>query len=220
MKNKFLKIAVACSVIAVLAACSSTRLLTSWVGELPKNTGGKLLVFSLLGNKGERFQDAFEDAVVARLKSKKVDVYSAYDVYGPDALKKMDKEKLANDIREKGFDGVMLITLLDKEQDEEYVPPTTTTYAVPTGPAFYDPWFGPYFHCYNYYYDQVTTPGYWKETDHYIMEARVFNAKDANDAVYIAKTDTTDPTDAVSMANEFASTIVKDMSKKGLFKKR
>ncbi len=177
-------------------------------------------MFSLLGNKENNFQDVFEDAVVARLKAKKVDVYSAYDVYGPDALKKMDKEKLANDIRAKGFDGVMIITLLDREQDEEYVPPTTTTYAVPTGPAFYDPWFGPYYHYYNYYYDQVTTPGYWTETTHYILEARVFNAKDENDAVYIAKTDTKDPSDAVSMAGEFASTIVKDMASKGLFKRR
>ena len=51
------------------------------------------------------------------------------------------------------------------------------------------------------------------------MEARLFNAQDENDAIYIAKTVTTDPSDPQTMSAEFAKTVVKDMKDKGILKK-
>ena len=219
MKNKLLSSLVILSTAFLLASCSSTRLLSSWAGTVPSNTMDKILVFSLLSQKDNSLQDNFEDSIVASLNRNGAKAYSAYDIFGPDALKKKKGEELSKNIRENGFTGILLITLLDKEKNEDYTPPTTTTYAVPVGPVFYDPWFHPYFSCYNYYYDQVTTPGYWTETTSYILEARLYNAQDENDAIYIAKTSTTDPSDAHTMASEFAKTVVDDMRDKGLFKK-
>lgn len=219
MKNKiFTSIAVLLSAM-LLASCSSTRLISSWAGTVPSNTMDKVLVFSLLSKSDNKLQDNFEDAIVANLNVHGAKSFSAFDIFGPDALKKQQKEDIAKAIRDGGYTGVLLITLLDKEQNEEYTPPTTTTYAVPTGPMFYDPWFHPYFTCYNYYFDQVTTPGYWTETTSYILEARLYNAQDENDAIYVAKTSTTDPSDAQTMSSEFAKTIVTDMKDKGLLKK-
>lgn len=212
MKKTIVTIAAA----LVLVACSSTRIISSWVGTVPSNTMNKVLVFSLV-NKSE-IQDSFEDAIVADLKRHHVNAESAFDVFGPDALKKKDKEQLAASIRKGGYTGIMLISLLDKEQSEDYTPPTTTTYAVPVGPVYYDPWFYPYYRCYNYYYDQVTTPGYWTTTTTYIIEARLYNATDENDAVYVGKTATQDPSDAYQMSVDFANSITNDMVSKKLIK--
>lgn len=205
--------------LLLLVSCSSTRLLSSWAGDIPSNTMNKVLVFSLLQKKDNTYQDNFEDAIVKDLNYHGAQAYSAFDIFGPDALKKKNKEDIAKTIRDAGFTGVMLITLLDKEQSEEYVPPTTTTYAVPVGPVFHDPWFNPYFNCYSYYYDQVSTPGYWTTTTNYILEVRLYNAQDENDAIYIAKTSTRDPSDAQTMALEFGKIIADDMKAKGLLQK-
>lgn len=219
MKNKLLKTFGVLLTVAVLVSCSSTRLLSSWAGQVPSDTMDKVLVISLLSKSDKTIQDNFEDAVVASLNAHGAKAFSAFDIYGPDALKNKDKEEIAKSIREGGYKGVLLITLLDKEQNEEYTPPTTTTYAVPAGPVFYDPWFNPYFSCYNYYFDQVTTPGYWTTTTNYVLEARLYYAQDEKDAIYIAKTVTSDPSDAQTMSSEFAKTIVSDMLDKGLLKK-
>jgi len=220
MNKKLIYSAVALFATILLISCSSTKLLSSWKTDVPEGTTNKVLVFSLIGKKAANleFQDSFEDAVVKHLKSVGVDAYSAYDVFGPNALKQGDKEYLAKKIREDKYTGILLLTYLDKDQQDEYVPPTTTTYAVPTGPVYYDPWFHPYFNCYNYYYDQVTTPGYWTTTTTYILEARLFNAMDEKDAVYVGTTSTKDPSDAQTAAKEFANTIISDMKTKAIIK--
>lgn len=219
MKTKFSYISGAIIAITLLVACSSTKLLSSWKGNIPENTTDKILVFSLIGKTaGGTYQDGFEDAVVLHLKSAGVNAYSAYDIFGPSALKKSNKEELAKKIREDKYTGVLLLVFKDKDQTDEYVPPTTTTYAVPTGPVFYDPWFHPYFSCYNYYYDQITTPGYWTTTTTYILEARLYYAMDENDAIYVATTATQDPSDVQSAAKEFARTIIKDMKVKEIIR--
>lgn len=216
MKSKLSLITGALFAVTMLTCCSSTQLLSSWKSDVPENTTEKVLVFSLIGKEtaGLDYQDSFEDAVVNHLKSAKVNAYSAYDIFGPSALKKSNQEQLAKQIREGNYTGVMLLVFKDKDQSDEYVPPTTTTYAVPTGPVFYDPWFHPYYNCYNYYYDQVTTPGYWTTTTTYVLEARLFNCQDEKDAVYVATTATKDPSDPKSAAKEFAQTIIKDMKVK------
>lgn len=218
MKTRLTSIALTIAAVAVLASCSSTRIISSWKGNVPANTTDKVLVFSLIGKNANDidFQDNFEDEVVVRLKNAGVEAYSAYDTFGPSALKKMDKNELAAKINKGGYTGVLLLSFLNKDQEENYTPPTTTVYAVPTGPAVYNPWFYPYYNCYNCYYDQVTTPGYWTTTTTYILEARLYNAQDENDAVYIGKTSTTNPEDAVQAAKDFASTIVTDMQDKGV----
>ncbi|MCQ2350527.1 MAG: hypothetical protein MJ003_00955 [Paludibacteraceae bacterium] len=218
-KTKFYSIGLIVTAL-LLAACSSTKLLSAWKGDVPAGTTDKMIVFSLIGKNSDiQVQGSFENAIVAKLKANGVDAYSAYSVFGPSALKNMDKETLAKQIREKKFTGALLVVFLDKDQQETYVPPTTTTYAVPTGPVFYDPWFHPYFSCYNYYYDHVTTPGYWETTTTYILETRLFNCQDEKDAVYVATTATTDPSDIDEAEKEIASAVVKDMKDKGLFQK-
>lgn len=218
MKRRLTYLAGLVATVVLLAACSTTQILSSWKGEVPANTTDKVLVFSLIAksNAGIDYQDNFEDEVVLALKKAGVKAYSAYDTFGPSALKKMDKNELAKKINDGGYTGVLLLTFLDKDQHEEYVPPTTTTYAVPAGPVFYDPWFHPYYQCYNYYYDEVTTPGYWQTTTRYILEARLFNARDEKDAVYIGTTSTQDPDNTQQAATDFANTIIKDMKKKGV----
>lgn len=219
MKNKILtSVAILLSAV-LLASCSSTRLISSWSGTIAPNVMDKVIVFSLLSKSDNTIQDNFEDAIVANLRSHGANAVSAFDTFGPDALKKADKDKVAKFVRDGRYTGVLVITLLDKQKNEDYVPPTTTTVAVPAGPAFIDPWFHPYYACYNYYYDQVTTPGYWTETTSYVLEARLFNAQDENDAIYIAKTVTTDPSDPQTMSAEFAKTVVSDMKSKGILKK-
>ena len=126
MKNKiFTSIAVLLSAM-LLASCSSTRLISSWAGTVPSNTMDKVLVFSLLSKSDNKLQDNFEDAIVANLNAHGAKSFSAFDIFGPDALKKQQKEDIAKAIRDGGYTGVLLITLLDKEQNEEYTPPTTT----------------------------------------------------------------------------------------------
>lgn len=112
----------------------------------------------------------------------------------------------------------MIITLLDKKKETNYVPGSTYNVAVPIMPYGFG--FYHYYNCYGYYYDQVTTPGYYTTDTEYILEARIFNTQDAKDAIYIGKTSTMNPSDAESMAKDFSNTITHDLFNQGIIQNK
>lgn len=204
----------------LFTACSNTKMLSSWRTEsLPNNTMDKVLIFSLLGIKGNNdVQDDFEDAIVSDLHRNGINAYSAYDIYGSAGLKSKSKETLAKEIHDGNYTGVMIITLLDKKKETNYVPGSTYNVAVPIMPYGFG--FYHYYNCYGYYYDQVTTPGYYTTDTEYILEARIFNTQDAKDAIYIGKTSTMNPSDAESMAKDFSNTITHDLFNQGIIQNK
>src|SRR5580765_7340788 len=121
-----------CAILVIAAACNSTQLLTSWKApnaSLEKYK--KVLVIGLMGAKDIQIRQSTEEAMVKSLSAKGINAISAYDQYGPKALENLSDSALLKKVRADGVDGVMLIALLDKTQEKNYVPGyfTTTPYA-------------------------------------------------------------------------------------------
>lgn len=213
MKNKLFTALLTVATILVMSSCGSTNLLSSWSDSgMDERTTDKILVFSLLGKQDNKTQKDFEEAMVAQLSKNGINATSAYDLFGPYSLKDKDASYISQKITEAGYTGIMLVTLLDKNNTVSYVPGSTVAVPVP-GPC---PWWRPFYSCYNYYYGVVTTPGYFTTDTEYLVETRLYNTSDEKDAVYVAQTSTVDPANSQTMASELAATVVKDMKQKGI----
>jgi hypothetical protein len=107
-----------------------------------------------------------------------------------------------------GFDAVMILALLDKNQEQNYTPArvTHTPYAV-----IRSRWTRNY----RVLYDRVYTPGYYTTTTSYELEANFYEVE-ANDLLYSAQAQSFDPGSAAGLSGDFSKSIVDDMIKKGL----
>ena len=113
-------------------------------------------------------------------------------------------------LRSSGIDGILSVTLLDKEQEQNYVPNNTLYY--PLVPRFSRFW-----GYYSYYYPRINDPGYYRTSTRYFLEANLYDAK-TNKLIYSAQSETFDPSSRESFAADYAKAIVANMKTKNLLK--
>lgn len=190
-----------------LLSCSNTQLLSSWkASDVMINKYNKVLVLALMGDKDRNLKETLETYVSDKLKNEGIDAATASQQYGPRAFKKMDQEEAVKTVNDNGFDGVMVIALVDKTKDRNYTPGTVTNtpYAIVR-----NRWYNRYV----VLYDQVYNPGYYSTATNYILEANFYNTKE-DKLAYSAQTKTVDPSSAANLADNFGKTILKDILNK------
>ena|SRR5450432_193388 len=211
MKNvKYIFLFVA---ISFLAACSSTKVTSSW--KSPDVTSGnlsmkKIMVAALLPDKNRELQKSMERQLVDELKSKGIDAVSAYEVYGPKYLPG-DEHKAINKLQESGIDGFLTVVLLNKSKEKSYNPGYSQI--VPVG--YYRSWFG----YYRTVYGQVYTPGYYTTQNKYYWESNLYNLP-GEKLIYSAQSQSFDPSSVDKLANDYGVKLVNDMTRQGLVAKR
>jgi hypothetical protein len=119
---------------------------------------------------------------------------------------KIDTSKL-DDVRktlnEAGFDGAVVISLLDIKEETKYVP----------GQTYYQPnYFGGYnyggFYHYSYgTYSVVTTPGYYVEKKNIFLETRLFDLK-TEEMIWATKSETLNPSNLSDFSKSYAKALV------------
>ena len=208
MKQFFIGVA-ALPVIFTLASCSSTELLSSWKAENANlKQYNKVLVVGLTGNKDRSIRDNIESAMVNSLKANNVNAIAASESYGPKAFEKMSDDDVVSKVKSDGYDGIVILTLLDKEKEKYYTP----------GRVSYTPYFSyysRYWRSWRTMYNRVYEPGYYTNTTNYVLEANLYNVTEDR-LEYSAQTRSFDPGNAATLASGFTKTVVTDMVKKGV----
>ena len=208
MKQFFTGMA-ALMVMLTLASCSSTELLSSWKAENANlKQYNKVLVVGLTGNKDRSIRDNVESAMVNSLKANNVNAIAASESYGPKAFEKMTDADVVSKVKSDGYDGIVILTLLDKEKEKYYTP----------GRVSYTPYFtyySRYWRSWRTMYDRVYEPGYYTNTTNYVLEANLYNITEDR-LEYSAQTRSFDPGNASTLASGFTKTVVSDMVKKGV----
>src|SRR6266446_1380190 len=103
---KHIKYLVLLAAISMLAACSSTKVTSSWKspGVSSQNLSmKKIMVAALLPDRNRDLQKSMERQLVDELKSKGIDAVSAYEIYGPKYFPQ-DEHQAVNKLRESGID--------------------------------------------------------------------------------------------------------------------
>jgi len=208
MKKSLALVFVLC--IMILISCSSTKITSSW--SLPSANAHqyrKVLIIGMTGSRDRELRENIENSVAKELKTYSINAITASAKYGPKNFQNMSDDEAAKVVTEDGFDGVIIVALLDKNKEKYYTPGrvSRTPYAIVRSR-----WTSNYHVLYN----RVYTPGYYSTTTNFELEANFY---DASTLQYSAQTTSFNPGSSTILSTEFSKSIVEDMIKKGLIKK-
>lgn len=190
--------------LLLLAACTSTKLTSSWKtdnGQLQRDK--KIMVMALLPRQEGQLRSLMEDNLVSELNREGYNAVSALKQYGPQEFAKIDEKTALGKLRGDNVDQVMMIVLVDKAREKNFVR---------SGPAY-----GPYgsyrwWPYYSWWYNRMYEPGYYQTNTKYTWESNLYDL-DQRKLIYSAQTQSVDPPTAVRQAYLYARQIIKDMTR-------
>jgi hypothetical protein len=190
--------------IVILCACgTSAKIEKSWrdpATSVDVTKLNKVLLVALLNSEANR--RSTEDKLAAMLNGKGVPSYLNYLTRD---IKKDDESTLTKKMQSEGFDGAVIMRLVDVEKDERWVqgsyPPT------------YNRFWGYYWNYSNAFYDQ----GHYQTTKTYTVETNVYSFRQ-DKLVWSGITTSVDPSDLNKLMDATAETVFKEMKKQGFIK--
>lgn len=158
----------------------------------------KVLVVAFAQSETGRRQA--ETQIAGLLKGAGVPSYS----YKVTVEKGADAQAVEDAMKADGFDGAIVMRLIDKEKETSYVPGTT----------YYGGGFRGY---YGYGYGAYSSPGYYVEDKIYYIETNIYDLK-TEKLLWSAVTATTNPSKMDKTINEIADVLANQMRKDGFLK--
>lgn len=168
------------------------------------STFHKVLVAAFL--KTENGRRNAEDELVSLLKVPATQSYS----YFPGQIKESDRDSLVAKLKTDGFDGALVLRLVDVDKEINYVPGSYSTY-----PVYYRDFWGYYWNSYTVA-DATYSPGYYETTRTYSLVMNIYSLKD-NKLLWSGLTSYTDPANSQKLIDGSAKAMVKEMKKQGFF---
>lgn len=189
----------------LLVSCKSTYLASSWREpnkQVSISNLNKVLVIAWF--KDETSRRKAEDKMAAYLNGRGVVSYNYLD----DNFNRQSEEAMRYKIKTDGFDGAVVMRLLDVAKDQYYVPGTNAY------PQYYRSFSGYYYRKWNY----NSTPGYYTTTKTYTVETNIYSIKE-DKIIWSGVTKTTDPSGVDKMTTEIADIVYKKMKDEGFVSK-
>lgn len=207
--NAFFRLALT-GIVALLAACATTSLTSSW--ESPDYRGGpvkKLAVFVMA--KDESIRRFAEDQMVQKIPAgtQATPGYALFDT--PNG----DKDKVRAALIKAGYDGVLVSRLVTVDKSQTYIPPQV--HFVRTGPyAVATPYYGNFAGYYGHGFAVVQTmPGYTVENTTVVVETVLYKLPD-DKPIWTGTTQTLDPRSRPEMIEAISQLVEAELQKKGL----
>jgi hypothetical protein len=192
-----------CSIIYIsIASCASTRIASSWrmpYKEVNISTLKKVLVVALL--KDETSRRKAEDEMVTYLQGKGVVSYDYLD----NLFNTTNEKIITKTIASNGFDGAILLRLLDVDVEVNYKPGHIDTY-----PAYYRNFGSYFFKSYPYY----KTDALYTTTKTYTVEINIFSIKE-DKMIWTGLTKSVNPDGVNKMTKEIIKIVYKRMKHEG-----
>ena len=154
-----------------------------------------------------------ENTLVRTMKESGIKA-SASSMALPQNLIKMDNGKMdstqkshvKSQLVSMGFDGVVVISLLDVKDKQTYVPGQTyyspSHYYLSPGYGYYNYWYSSY----NY----LQTPGYYVNTKEVFLSTQLFDV-DSEELLWAAESETQNPSNISSLSSSYSYSIVEKM---------
>jgi hypothetical protein len=192
----------ACALACLAGGCSSSELANLWKDpEFPKEPIRNVLVVALKQDALKRrlWEDGFADA----LQKQGVQTTASYRLF-PSALP--DTQQVVDVVRERGYDGVIVVHKLDTETSTRYVEGYVATRPV----TAVSHWSGAYYT----YYEDVYRPGY-TETERVVRyQVDVWSTLEGGRLVWSGTSRTLNPSSGDQVRTEITGLIVPELSRK------
>ena len=196
-----------------LTSCSpkGTEVVSSWSDENQQSKAyKKIMVLGISKNNSNRAE--VESAIVKRLYEKNIPAVASMSLFPPQLQEKpVTEEKMLGAVKSNNIDAVLIISLLDKKEEERVVPSTSYT----TGPA-YPYYHAPYYGYYSMAHRTVHTPEHTVKTKKFYLEPNFFSVK-SKELVWTAQSETIDPKNISDFAVQYSEAIVNSMLNAKLF---
>lgn len=196
------QIVFAALLFAALVSCNSTKIVTSWRDpEVVVNSAqlNKFVVAALLKNQAVRRRT--EDLMASYYAGKAV---QSYKELGEAELKE-NNEFYNQKLKREGFDGMVVMRLLQVDKDRRYVPGNY--------PAYYRSWGFYYGNAWSGFY----MPGYYTTDKTYNVEVNIYSFK-RDKLVWSAITSTVNPAGRDKLYDDVIKVVKKRMKKEGFLK--
>ncbi|MFZ4590889.1 MAG: hypothetical protein ACOYN6_07820 [Ignavibacteria bacterium] len=218
--KKYLLLSVMFLMAAFIWSCASSYTEISGTWTKPGYTGKQfknILVVALSNDIIKR--NIVETAVVNELTNLKVKCTASENIVDFSKIEKdkdgkvdtTKRDEIIKKLTDAGYDGAIVLSLLDVKEQTNYVPGQTYYQ-----PSYFGGYGGYYRGFYGYSYNTfgvVSTPGYYVETKNVFMETRLFDIKN-DDMLWATKSETLNPSSlkdfSRTLAVALANTLIKD----------
>jgi hypothetical protein len=197
--KRYIVIAVMWCLTILLESCSSSILVDVW--NDPSYHGSplkKILVIAVRQDPVRR--RLWEDAFVGALSNNGVNATSSYNLF-PNALP--DTNQVADIVQEKGFDGILVSRLLNKETETHYVESNVTT-EVKTR-------YNPFRNIYFTYYQDVQHPGYVDSQIVHRSAIEFWSLKDNERLIWAATSNTPETNSVQDVQKDIAGLVIHEL---------
>ena len=183
----------------MLCSCATTSVISSWKHENSTSlTMKKILVVGLMGEREPELREATERTVAQALTNSGIYAVARIDAIGA-PLKDMmaNNDLINNELKENGYDGVMLVSLISKDKNID-----VNVYH----PGYYG-WHGPYL-----------APGTIDPVSistEYMLEANLYTVT-PDKLMYSVLTKSFEQASPKRLSKKFANAVIQDMQKQRL----
>ena len=171
-------------------------------------------------------RNTVESAIVKELRYQKINSTTSASILdltksGKNESGQVDstkRDELIKMLTDGGYDGAIVVSLLDIKEKTQYVP--GQTYYQPAYYGGYGGYYGGYRGFYGYSYNTygvVSTPGYYVETKNVYIETRLFDIN-SDDLLWAAKSETMNVTNLKESATSLARALVDNMIRDNIVK--
>lgn len=188
----------------LISGCgSSTRFTQVWKDEsLTKWEFKKVAVAAI--NPNESIRRVAEDQMAASVRAHGLEARGISSIVAPDKLR--DKDHVKSVLQADGYDAIITMRLVGRDEKTSYVP--GTVYSVPVG--HYSAW-----GYYGYGWTSVYEPGYLVQNTYVTIETNVYSLKDEK-LVWSGTSESADPSSAQDLVKEISREAYYEMQKQGL----
>ena len=198
----------------IFANCSSPKESTGvWVNKekIQGKSFHKVFIVVLTADIEARMQVESDLAAVAVARGH--EVVKSLDVI-PFVLsdpKAPTREEVVSKVKESGCDAVFIAALLKKEEDVHFEP-GKTAYAK-------QPYYTYYTGYYSHWYQSVNTRDYYSHEKNYFMQSSLYEAA-SEEIMWSVQSDIFNPSSLKEFSRTYTSTLIKQLEKEKLLKKK
>jgi hypothetical protein len=193
--------AILTALMLLVAACAGPSTTIDQVWTAPRAQGERPLhrVVTIFISNDTTMRHAGEDQLARQLAATGVQATPGYAVFGDQPTNLQNIEALKADLRNRGYDGVVTMRIVGREQEVNAVPSSFDWYWGYWGPWYY----GAY------------SPGYVYTETIYRLESAAYSL-DTGRLVWSALTKTTDPSSAHQLVGDTSQIVANQLAQRGL----
>lgn len=213
---RILTLSLAIITTLLIASCATQKSTGVWLNEekIAGKSFSKLFIVVMTGDVSAR--STLETDLAEEAKEKGYDVIKSMDVLPPslDKATVPTKEDIIAKVKQTNCDGVIVASLLKKEEDVRYIPGSTAYSIRP-----YYSWHGNLGGYYSNWHPTVSSPGYYEKDKLYFMQTNLYDVT-SQEIMWSAQSKIFNPTSLKNFSNSYTGTLVKQLSAAGLLGKK